>query len=103
MLLVLPAFSQQDGDRIWEPRNLSISGFQTKDKANMTKTSYRFSCLHAIMRDNTQVLFIRPITPIQKGESVEDAEKRMDKFVREMMETLENYLEKNISATSHKG
>jgi len=85
-------------------RQLVYFWFQTKDKATYDKNINRFHlALHAIMRDNTHVLFIRPITPIHKGESVEDAEIRMDKFVREVMETLENYLEKNISATSRKG
>jgi len=44
------------------------------------------------MRDNTHDLFIRPITPIYPGESIEDAEKRMDGFVRDMMTTLLQFL-----------
>jgi len=36
-------------------------------------------------RDNTYDLFIRPITFVKPNERLEDAEERMDRFVREMM------------------
>jgi hypothetical protein len=48
--------------------------------------------IHAIKRDNTHDLFIRLITSLQPGESVEDAEKRMDQFAREMMTELLRFL-----------
>jgi len=44
--------------------------------------------LHAMRRDNTYDLFIRPITFVKPNEKIEDAEERMDGFVREMMEPL---------------
>jgi exosortase D (VPLPA-CTERM-specific) len=73
--------------------------FQTKDKATHDKNINRFHlAMHAIRRDNTHDLFIRPITPIYPGESVEDAEKRMDGFVRDMMTTLLQFLkEKQVT------
>jgi len=67
--------------------------FQTKNRASNDVNINRFHlALHAIGRDNTHDLFIRPITPIYPGESVEDAEKRMDGFVRDMMATLLQFL-----------
>jgi len=81
-------------------RQLVYFWFQTRDKATHDKNINRFHlAMHAIMRDNTHALFIRPITPIRKGESIADAEKRMDQFVREMMAALEKYLENNIIST----
>ncbi|SEM27850.1 exosortase D, VPLPA-CTERM-specific [Syntrophus gentianae] len=82
-------------------RQLVYFWFQTKDKATSDKNINRFHlAMHAIMRDNTYALFIRPITPIRQGESMADAEKRMDQFVREMVGALDKYLEKNIIRTS---
>ncbi len=67
--------------------------FQTKDKATYDKNINRFHLsLHAIRRDNTHALFIRPITPFQVHESIPDAEMRMDQFVREMMPVLLQFL-----------
>ena len=67
--------------------------FQTKDKATYDKNINRFHLsLHAIRRDNTHALFIRPITPLQTHESIYDAEMRMDQFVREMMPVLLQFL-----------
>jgi EpsI family protein len=67
--------------------------FQTKDKATYSKNINRFHLsLHAIRRDNTHDLFIRPITPVASNETIDDAEKRMDGFVREMMPILLQFL-----------
>jgi len=77
-------------------RNLVYFWFQTKDKATEDKNINRFHlALHAIRRDNTHDLFIRPITPISNSESVDDARKRMDLFTRQMMGTLIDFLKKN--------
>lgn len=48
---------------------------------------------HAISWNNTYDLFIRPITPIQANETIQEAEKRMDQFVRDMMDALLKFLE----------
>ena len=70
--------------------------FQTKDKATHSKDINRFHlALHAIQKDNTHDLFIRPITMIGKQESIEIARQRMDGFVREMMATLDTFLKEN--------
>jgi len=70
--------------------------FQTKSKVTHDKNINRFHlAIHAIKKDNTHDLFIRPITSIEKGESIEAARKRMDGFVREMMGTLIDFLDKN--------
>jgi exosortase D (VPLPA-CTERM-specific) len=67
--------------------------FQTKDEATEDKNVNRFHlALHAIKRDNTHDLFIRPITPIRKDETIEQAEARMDRFVRDMMPVLLAFL-----------
>jgi EpsI family protein len=70
--------------------------FQTKDKATHSKDINRFHlALHTIRHDNTHDLFIRPIMGLKKDESIEDAEKRMDQFVRDMMEELIKFLKEN--------
>ncbi len=67
--------------------------FQTKNKATHDKNINRFHlALHAIRMDNTYDLFIRPIMNIKPNETIKDAEKRMDQFVREMMNVLLNFV-----------
>jgi hypothetical protein len=50
-----------------------------------------------MFRDNTYDLFVRPITPVYAGESIQDAEARMDQFVREMMPVLLLFLKENLA------
>ncbi len=70
--------------------------FQTKDKTTYDKNINRFHLsIHALKRDNTYDFFIRPITPIYPGESVGDAEKRLDGFTRSMMGTLFVFLDQH--------
>jgi len=73
--------------------------FQTKDKVTHDKDINRFHlALHAIGRNNTHDIFARQMTPIRSNENVEDAEKRMDRFAREMMQTLLAFLkEKQVT------
>jgi EpsI family protein len=73
--------------------------FQTKDEATYDKNINRFHLsLHALRRDNTHDLFIRPITSIHSSERVADAEARLDGFIREMMPVLLQFLkEKQVS------
>ena len=80
-------------------RQLVYFWFQTKDEATYDKDINRFHLsLHAIRRDNTHDIFIRPITPVYPAEETEDAEIRMDGFVREMMSVLLQFLkEKQLS------
>jgi len=74
--------------------------FQTKDKVTHDKDINRFHlALHAIGRNNTHDIFARQMTPIRSNENVEDAEKRMDRFAREMMQTLLAFLkEKQVTS-----
>lgn len=70
--------------------------FQTKDRASNNVNINRFHLsLHALKRDQTSDLFIRPITPLLAGDSPEDAEKRMDAFARAMMRELLEYLDRH--------
>ncbi|MGC1456579.1 MAG: exosortase C-terminal domain/associated protein EpsI [Nitrospirota bacterium] len=74
-------------------RQLVYFWFQTKDEATYDKNINRFHLsLHALRRDNTYDLFMRPITMIQPAEKIEDAERRLDGFVREMMPILLQFL-----------
>ena len=70
--------------------------FQTKNHTSFDVNINRFHlALHAIQRDNTHDLFIRPITPVKPNETIEDAEKRMDQFLRDMMSALLHFLSEN--------
>jgi len=82
-------------------RQLVYFWFQTRDKATYDKNINRFQLsMHAIRRDNTHDLFIRPITPVRQSESVQDAEARLDGFAREMMPVLLQFLkEKQFEKT----
>jgi predicted aldo/keto reductase-like oxidoreductase len=67
--------------------------FQTKDKTTQYKDINRFHlALHAIKRDNTHDFLIRIMTPISSGETLENAQKRMDDFVRDMTTVLLKFL-----------
>jgi EpsI family protein len=69
--------------------------FQTKNRSSHDVNINRFHlALHALRRDNTYDLFIRPITSILPDEKIDDVEKRMDEFVRETMKSLLQFLEK---------
>jgi hypothetical protein len=77
-------------------KHLVYYWFQTKDRTSFDVNINRFHLAwHAMQRDNTHDLFIRPITHIQPTETIEDAEVRMDQFVRDMMVTLLKFLEEN--------
>jgi len=82
-------------------RQLVYFWFQTKDKATHDKNINRYHLsLHALRRDNTHDLFMRPITPVYSDEKIVDAEIRMDRFVREMMPVLLQFLkEKQVWKT----
>jgi len=67
--------------------------FQTKSRATDDKNVNRFHLsLHALTRDNTHDLFIRPILTIRPGESLDEARARMDEFVRDFMGEMEKFL-----------
>jgi exosortase D (VPLPA-CTERM-specific) len=77
-------------------RDLVYYWFQTKSRTSFDVNINRFHLAwHAIMRDNTHDLFIRPSTSIPPGEDLEIAEARLDQFVREMMGTLLRFVAEN--------
>lgn len=71
--------------------------FQTKNKTSHNVNINRFHLsLHALKRDNTYDLFIRPITPIPPGQTIYQAKERMDSFVRDMIDALNIFLKFNL-------
>jgi exosortase D (VPLPA-CTERM-specific) len=81
-------------------KNITYYWFQTKSRSSSDVNINRFHLtLHALQRDNTHDLFIRPITVIGSSESIESAQIRMDQFVREFMPILLKFLEKNQVAS----
>jgi EpsI family protein len=71
--------------------------FQTNKRATADKNINRFHLtLHAISRDNTYDLFMRPITRITAGETQADAEARMDGYVRDMQVSMNAFLKEKI-------
>jgi exosortase D (VPLPA-CTERM-specific) len=84
-------------------RQLVYYWFQTKKHVSADVNINRFHLtLHALFKDNTHDLFIRPISPLQPTESVTDAEKRLDRFVRILMADLLDFLQKSQSTKTHK-
>jgi len=70
--------------------------FQTKSRATPDKDINRFHLtLHAIQRDNTHDLFVMQVTPLRVGETIEDAERRMDRFASDMVGALTRFLSEN--------
>jgi exosortase D (VPLPA-CTERM-specific) len=71
--------------------------FQTKNRSSHNVNINRFDlAMHALRRDNTYDLFIRPITLIDANETIDRAENRMDEFVRETMTILFRFLREQI-------
>jgi EpsI family protein len=84
-------------------RQLVYYWFQTKSKVSPNVHINRFHLAqHALSRDNTYDLFIRPITPLQPGEAIGSAERRLDQFVRTMMAELLLFL-KHHHQPAHRG
>jgi exosortase D (VPLPA-CTERM-specific) len=77
-------------------RELVYFWFQTKDQATYNKNINRLHlALHALKNDNTYDLFIRLVTPIKMEEKIDDAQRRLDGFAKEMMVTLLKFINKN--------
>lgn len=84
-------------------RQLVYYWFQTEKHVSADVNINRFHLtLHALFRENTHDLFIRPISPLQPTESVTDAEKRLDRFVRILMAELLDFLQKSQSTKIHR-
>ncbi|MDY6832599.1 MAG: EpsI family protein [Thermodesulfobacteriota bacterium] len=77
-------------------RQLVYFWFQTKKWATHDKNINRFHLsLHALTGDNTHDLFIRPITPFPREETLSEAQRRMDRFIQAMMPVLLEFLDQN--------
>jgi EpsI family protein len=77
-------------------RQLVYFWFQTKNLTSYDVNINRFHLAqHAIFRDNTHDLFIRPITIIKPDETVAEAERRLDQFVRELTAVIVKFLDEN--------
>jgi exosortase D (VPLPA-CTERM-specific) len=78
-------------------RQLVYFWFQTKNKATYDKNINRFHLtLHALLRDNTHDMFMRTITSLAAGESLRTVQVRMDKFVRDSMKAVQQFLSENL-------
>jgi len=74
-------------------RQLVYYWFQTKSRVSHDVNINRFHLtLHALKRDNTHDLFIRPIMALRSGEDEEKAQHRMDQFVRDFLTTMNEFL-----------
>lgn len=79
-----------------ENRRLVYFWFQTKNQESYSKDINRFHlALHALKNDNTHDLFIRLMVPIGEDEELEDIQRTMDQFAREMMNALLSFLKQN--------
>lgn len=77
-------------------RQLVYYWFQTKKRVSPDVNLNRYHLtLHALSRDNTHDLFIRPITPLRPTDSLETAQKRLDQFTRQMLGALYEFLAQN--------
>jgi exosortase D (VPLPA-CTERM-specific) len=74
-------------------RMLVYFWFHTKSRESGDKDVNRFHLtLHALSRDNTYDMFLRPITYLAPGEKVEAGEERLDRFVRELSATTRSFV-----------
>ena len=74
-------------------RMLVYFWFHTKSRQSHLKDLNRFHLtLHALARDNTYDLFLRPITRLKPGETVEAGEERLDRFVRELSRATRSFV-----------
>ncbi|MGD2272553.1 MAG: EpsI family protein, partial [Desulfobacterales bacterium] len=77
-------------------RQLVYYWFQTKSRVSPNVNINRLHlALHALYRDNTYDLFIRPMAPLGTRETVAGAQNKLDQFVREMMGVLLNFVSNN--------
>ncbi len=74
-------------------RQLVYYWFQTKNRVSSNVHMNRLHLtFHALRRDNTHDLFIRPITPLGPNEAADEASERLDQFVRDMMDSLIDFM-----------
>jgi EpsI family protein len=78
-------------------RQLVYYWFQTNRRVSADVHLNRLHLtLHALRRNNTYDLFLRPMTPLAPAESIAVAEGRLDAFTRVLVSTLTSFLAENI-------
>lgn len=103
----IPGFGSIAVRSMWiekmEQKQLVYYWFQTRRRVSADVDENRLHLfLHALGRDNTYDLFVRPMTPLFPGESPEDAEMRLDRFVRSLSVVLQQYLDIHAVADDSK-
>jgi len=99
----VPVFGTMAVRQMWiekmGQKQLVYYWFQTRTRTSADVDRNRFHLLlHALTRKNTYDLFIRPMTPLFPGEAPEEAEARLDRFVRSLSGELQRFLsERTIS------
>jgi exosortase D (VPLPA-CTERM-specific) len=74
-------------------RQLVYYWFQTKNRVSSNVNINRLHLMyHALRKDITHDLFIRPMTPLKPTETAKDAGDRLDQFVRDMTGSLLDFL-----------
>jgi exosortase D (VPLPA-CTERM-specific) len=74
-------------------RQLVYYWFQTKNRVSSNVNLNRLHLMyHALRKDITHDLFIRPMTPLKPTETAKDAGDRLDQFVRDMTGSLLDFL-----------
>ena len=77
-------------------RQLVYYWFQTKNRVSSNVNLNRYHLMnHALRKDNTYDLFIRPMTLLKPGETEKDATERLDRFVRKVTGILIDFLASN--------
>ena len=74
-------------------RQLVYYWFQTKNRVSSNVNVNRLHLMyHALRKDITHDLFIRPMTPLKPTETVKDATGRLDQFVRDVTVSILDFL-----------
>jgi EpsI family protein len=77
-------------------RQLVYYWFQTKNRVSSNVNVNRLHLMvHALRKDITHDLFIRPMTPLKPTETAKDAGDRLDQFVRDVTGSLLDFLASN--------
>jgi exosortase D (VPLPA-CTERM-specific) len=77
-------------------RQLVYYWFQTKNRVSSNVNVNRLHLMvHALRKDITHDLFIRPMTPLKPTETVKNAGDRLDQFVRDVTGSLLDFLASN--------
>jgi len=71
--------------------------FQTKSKIARNIFENRFDlAIHALKRDNTYDITVHVYTPVKQNESIDNVQKRLDNFVRDLEEVMSDFFSKEL-------